>query len=104
MCILSRISLKRLASSLSRRQESLYMVISLLFDRLDASLLMLVFYSRKAHAALMYSTPTGESCTTESGSVKGLSARLSKAKSTTHDLAQAIMKNLLKQKTYYPIS
>ena len=31
-------------------------------------------------------------------------ARLSKAKSTTHDFAQAIMKKLLKQKTYYPIS
>ena len=31
-------------------------------------------------------------------------ARLSKAKSTTHNFAQAIMKKLLKQKTYYPIS
>ena len=31
-------------------------------------------------------------------------ARLSKAKSTTHDFAQAIMKKLFKQKTYYPIS
>ena len=31
-------------------------------------------------------------------------ARLSKAKSTTHDFEQAIMKKLLKQKTYYPIS
>ena len=31
-------------------------------------------------------------------------ARLSKPKSTTHDFAQAIMKKLLKQKTYYPIS
>ena len=31
-------------------------------------------------------------------------ARLSKAKSTTHDFAQAIMKKLLKQKINYPIS
>ena len=31
-------------------------------------------------------------------------ARLSKAKSTTHDFAQTIMKKLLKQKINYPIS
>ena len=31
-------------------------------------------------------------------------ARLSKAKSTTHDFAQTVMKKLLKQKTYYSIS
>ena len=31
-------------------------------------------------------------------------ARLSKAKSTTHDFAQAIKKKLLKQKINYPIS
>ena len=31
-------------------------------------------------------------------------ARLSKAKSTTHDFAQAIVKKLLKQKVSYPIS
>ena len=33
-----------------------------------------------------------------------LIARLSKAKSTTHDFAQAIMKKLFKQKINYPIS
>ena len=33
-----------------------------------------------------------------------LIARLSKAKSTTHDFAQAIMKKPLKQKINYPIS
>ena len=33
-----------------------------------------------------------------------LLARLSKAKSTTHDFAQAIMKKLFKQKINYPIS
>ena len=35
---------------------------------------------------------------------RGLLARLSKPKSTTHDFAQAIRKRILKQKTSYPNS